>query len=157
MPKIAGYEFTTLHPHLGKIVYEDFKEIVVEDLPGLIEKAHLNKGLGHRFLKHVERAKMLIYLLDVSNNPEWKRNPADDFKILRNELLQYDNKFVDKPFIVVLNKVDITDKDILKKNIENVKNILKGTDTYLLEISAKNGDNINKLSSLIRHLMSKLL
>eukprot|EP00340_Litonotus_pictus_P001087 CAMPEP_0170516852 /NCGR_PEP_ID=MMETSP0209-20121228/2979_1 /TAXON_ID=665100 ORGANISM="Litonotus pictus, Strain P1" /NCGR_SAMPLE_ID=MMETSP0209 /ASSEMBLY_ACC=CAM_ASM_000301 /LENGTH=510 /DNA_ID=CAMNT_0010801913 /DNA_START=404 /DNA_END=1936 /DNA_ORIENTATION=- len=156
MPKIAPYEFTTLFPHLGKLIYDDYKEIVIEDLPGIIENAHLNKGLGHRFLKHIERAKILLFLLDGSNNPEWKRNPNSDFNILRKELIEYDSKLEDKPYIVVLNKSDIADSTVFEQNKQLVKESLKGSNAYFIQISAKCGDNISELTELIRHLIEKI-
>ncbi len=153
MPKIASYEFTTLHPHIGKIIYDDFKEIVVEDLPGLITGAHLNKGLGHRFLKHIERAKLLIFLLDGSNHPDIDRSPVNDFKSLKEELLLYNKSYNDKPFIVVLNKCDVADPEIFEKNKEIIRKQLSGQNIYFLDISAKCGTNVKTLVDLIRHII----
>lgn len=153
MPKIASYEFTTMHPHIGKIVYDDYKEIIVEDLPGLIEGASDNKGLGHRFLKHIDRAKLLVFILDGSNYPSWKRSPVNDFKSLKTELQLYDPKLNKKPYIVLLNKKDLADTAIYNENKEKVKELLAGENVYLLEISAKCGDNLKTLVDLLRHLI----
>ena len=156
MPKIAPYAFTTLHPHMGKLKFDNYKEIIIEDLPGLIEGAHINKGLGHRFLKHIERAKILIFLLDGSNNPSSIRNPANDLLVLKNELLQYKQNLMDKPYIVVINKNDKIEKKLFDQNVEAVKKVLKNSNVYLLDISAKYSNNLNKLVSLIYYLNEKV-
>lgn len=103
MPKIASYPFTTLHPNLGKLRYKDDQTLNIADLPGLIEGAHENKGLGHKFLKHVERTKILLFLLDGSIDPSLNlgRNPLKDYVALKNELKLYDDKIDKKPSLVV--------------------------------------------------------
>lgn len=88
---------------MGKLRYKDDQTLDLADLPGLIEGAHMNKGLGHKFLKHVERTKILLFLLDGSIDPSFdaKRNPLKDFLTLKNELAQYDSDIMKKPFLVV--------------------------------------------------------
>jgi len=104
-PKIDSYPFTTLVPTVGVIEYPDnFKTLTMADVPGLIEGAAENRGLGHRFLRHVERCKLLLFLLDLAATDE--RNPCDDFEHLRKELVEYDPKLGEKPFVVVGNKID---------------------------------------------------
>ena len=154
MPKIANYEFTTLHPHLGKLKFDDFKEVLIEDLPGLVKDAHLNKGLGHRFLKHIDRSKIIIFLLDGSLNPEWTRNPKNDLIVLKKELENYNKSLLDKPYIIVLNKND--SQEYFQINSKLVQEYLSGTGSYFLEISAKTGDNLQKLVALIRHILEKI-
>jgi len=103
--KIGAYPFTTLYPNLSYVQYEDFSRVLVADIPGLIEDAHLNKGLGISFLKHVERSSVLLFVIDVSGFEE--RDPLQDFQTLRNELAAYRPEMLEKPFLVALNKVDI--------------------------------------------------
>ena len=104
-PKIDSYPFTTLVPTVGVIDYpEDFRTLTMADVPGLIEGAAENRGLGHRFLRHVERCKLLLFLLDLAATDG--RNPSDDFEHLRKELIEYDIKLGEKPFVVVGNKMD---------------------------------------------------
>jgi GTPase len=103
-PKIAPYPFTTLHPQIGIVEYSDFHRLVVCDVPGLIEGAHHNAGLGHQFLRHIERCKILVLLLDMAGADG--RAPWDDFKQLLNELGLYDPRLLERPRLVVANKMD---------------------------------------------------
>jgi len=104
-PKIADYPFTTLVPNLGVVGYDDGKSFVVADIPGLIEGAHEGQGLGHKFLRHVTRTRVLIHLLDVSRIDE--RNPLAEWKIVNRELELFDPELGRKPQIVVANKIDL--------------------------------------------------
>jgi GTP-binding protein len=106
-PKIAAYPFTTLTPHLGVVTLSDDRSFVVADVPGLIEGAHAGHGLGHQFLRHIERTKVLIHLVDVSGASG--RNPVDDFETIRRELELYDRRILDKPQVVAANKIDAVD------------------------------------------------
>jgi len=101
-PKIADYAFTTLIPHLGIVKTGHYRTFVLADIPGLIEGAHLGKGLGHRFLKHIERTRLLIYLLDAAS-----ANPKEDLKKLKNELKLFEPRLAKKRALVALNKVDL--------------------------------------------------
>ena len=101
-PKIADYPFTTLQPHLGIVSYNDFDSFVVADIPGLIEGAHLGRGLGHRFLRHIERTRILLFLIDVTS-----LNPERDLDILRNELHRFSPMLLKKPSLTALTKIDI--------------------------------------------------
>lgn len=101
-PKIADYPFTTLQPNLGIVKYKDYKSFVVADIPGLIEGAHTGKGLGHQFLKHIERTRVLAFLIDITDE-----HPQKTFEILYKELSEFSPIIVQKPYIVVFTKSDI--------------------------------------------------
>ncbi len=117
-PKIANYQFTTLNPNLGVASYDD-KEITIADIPGLVEGAHKGTGLGIQFLKHVERCKSLLHMIDVTNDDLKK-----SYKQIKNELKKYSAKLSKKKELVVLNKVDLIDNNEVKKIInEFSKNI----------------------------------
>lgn len=103
-PKIAPYPFTTLHPQIGIMEYEDYHRITVCDVPGIIEGAHQNVGLGHAFLRHIKRCRILVILLDMAGCDG--RHPWDDYKNLLGELEMYDPELVAKPRLVVANKMD---------------------------------------------------
>ena len=115
-PKIANYKFTTLNPNLGVAVYDD-KEITLADIPGLIEGAHKGVGLGTKFLKHIERCKTLLHLIDVT-----EKDLIRSYKQIRAELGKYSKSLLKKNEIIVLNKIDLIDK----KNLEIKKKILSG-------------------------------
>ena len=106
-PKIADYPFTTLTPNLGVVTLSGDRSFVVADVPGLIEGAHAGHGLGHQFLRHVERTKVLIHLVDVSGASG--RDPVEDFDTLRRELGLYDQSLLEKPQLVAANKIDALD------------------------------------------------
>ena len=115
-PKIANYKFTTLNPNLGVAMYDD-KEITLADIPGLIEGAHAGVGLGIKFLKHIERCKTLLHLIDIN-----EENLLENYKQVRNELKEYSKQLVKKEEIIVFNKVDLIDKKTLltkKKDFED--------------------------------------
>ena len=106
-PKIADYPFTTLTPHLGVVSLSDDRSFVVADIHGLIEGAHRGQGLGHQFLRHIERTKVLVYLVDVSSASE--REPADDLTVLRRELELFRADLLERPQVVVATKIDSLD------------------------------------------------
>ena len=103
-PKVAAFPFTTLVPNLGMVGLSDHRHMVLADIPGLIEGAHTGAGLGHRFLRHLERTRILLHLLEIS--PEETRNPWDDYQTINRELALFDPDLAKRPQIVVLNKVD---------------------------------------------------
>ena len=103
--KIGAYPFTTLFPNLGYVSYPNQTKLLIADIPGIIENAHANKGLGLAFLRHVERTSLLIFVIDISGFEG--RDPLEDFAILQNEILAYNPTILEKPFLVALNKTDI--------------------------------------------------
>ncbi len=107
-PKIADYPFTTLEPHLGVVDLGDFRTFVVADVPGLIEGAHQGAGLGDRFLRHLERTKLLLHLVDVSSGSG--RDPVSDYRMINRELAAYDARLASRPQIVVATKIDALDE-----------------------------------------------
>ena len=107
-PKIADYPFTTLEPHLGVVDLGDFRTFVVADIPGLIEGAHEGAGLGDRFLRHVERTKLLLHLVDLSSQSG--RDPVEDYEKINRELRAYDPQLAERPQIVVGTKIDALDE-----------------------------------------------
>jgi len=109
-PKIADYPFTTLEPNLGIVFYKDYKSFTVADIPGIIEGAHEGKGLGLKFLRHIERTKILLFLIEVTSEDIEK-----DYKVLLNELKQYSKKLADRNKIIALSKSDLLDKTSLEK------------------------------------------
>lgn len=145
--KIAPYPFTTLTPNLGFIQKEDYTRIFIADIPGIIEGAHLNKGLGFEFLRHIERTKLLLFVLDASGIDG--RTPAEDFNVLRAELAAYNPELLARPYLVLLNKIDSEDAEVF---LENFKEICTVDHEKLFLISAKNGDGIAALKEAINRL-----
>ena len=114
-PKIADYPFTTLKPHLGVVAYKNYRSFVMADIPGIIEGAHDGAGLGHRFLRHVERTRILLHLLDPCRTHD--SNPIDDYETLNRELALFNPELAEKPQIVVVNKIDLPDVQALLAEI----------------------------------------
>ena len=132
-PKIADYPFTTLEPYLGIVSVEEYKSFLVADIPGLIEGAHEGKGLGDRFLKRIERTKMILYMIDCLEEA-----PEDAYDKLRNELASYSTDLSKKPFMIALNKIDSSaDREAVRS--------LKIGDKQPYVISAVTGEGVKKL------------
>lgn len=147
-PKIAPYPFTTLHPQIGIVEYADFKRLTVCDVPGLIEGAHQNVGLGHAFLRHIKRCKILVLLLDMAGTDN--RAPWDDYAQLLHELELYDPQLLEKPRYVVANKMD---EAVAEENLKKFKKKVKKTP--VLPISAGFDDGIDKFKKLIREAVEE--
>ena len=128
-PKIAPYPFTTLHPQIGIVEYPDYRRLVVCDVPGLIEGAHNNVGLGHAFLRHIQRCKILVLLLDMAGTDN--REPWEDYRQLLQELELYDPALLERPRFVVANKMD---EPVAEENLKKFKR--KVPRTKVLSISA---------------------
>lgn len=137
-PKIANYHFTTLDPNLGVVKIDNERSFIVADIPGLIEGANQGLGLGHDFLRHVERCRVLVHLVDISGIEG--RNPIEDFKLINKELRLYNDKISSKPMIVALNKSDLDFNDNAAKFIKEF-----GNDYDIYQISAATTDGIKDL------------
>jgi GTP-binding protein len=146
-PKIADYPFTTLEPNLGVVVY-DFSDLVFADIPGLIEGAHLGIGLGHAFLRHVQRTRILVHVLNGAAD-----NPLADYKQINAELALFDDKLGQKPQIVVFNKMDLPEA---QAKFEATQAALAKQGIDLLPISTATRHNLNKLIQLSFEQMAKL-
>lgn len=148
--KIAPYPFTTLQPNLGFIQREDYTRLFIADIPGIIEGAHRNRGLGFEFLRHIERTKLLIFMLDASGIDG--RNPIDDFNVLRAELNAYNSEMLNRPYLVVLNKIDT------EESIEHVQAFYEAfagepfltEPNKLFKVSAAHGEGLKELTQVIK-------
>lgn len=143
-PKIADYPFTTLQPQLGIVEVEDYRRFVVADIPGLIEGAHRGVGLGDEFLRHIERTRLLVHLLDVS--PFATVAPAEAYFIVRNELKQYNPVLAEKAEVVVANKIDLLDSEAGMKCIQALEEKISRP---VCPVSMVTGNNISLLISLV--------
>lgn len=140
-PRIADYPFTTLQPNLGVMTLDDaYTSILIADIPGIIEDASKGRGLGIKFLKHIERTKLIVYVLDITDDP------IKRFDILRRELREYSELLYNREFIIVLNKIDMFDDLIEREKIK--QELLKFSDGVYL-ISALTGENLKELKIAI--------
>lgn len=142
-PKIAPYPFTTLNPQIGIVEYSDFFRLTVCDVPGLIEGAHQNVGLGHAFLRHIQRCKVLVILLDMAGMDG--RAPWDDYKHLLEELELYDPQLLERPRLVVANKMD---EPVAEANLKQFKRKIRKTP--VLPISGGLGEGVEEFKKQIR-------
>jgi GTP-binding protein len=147
-PKIAPYPFTTLHPQIGIVEYPDFHRLTVCDVPGLIEGAHRNVGLGHQFLRHIERCKVLVVLLDMAGTDG--RAPWDDYKKLLSELELYDPGLLERPRLVVGNKID---EPAAEANLKAFKRKIRKTP--VLPIAAAFDEGIATFKGMIREAVAE--
>ena len=138
-PKIANYPFTTLNPNLG-VTYYDRKEVTLADIPGLVEGAHKGIGLGDKFLRHIERCKVLLHLIDLSEN-----NLEKTYKEITKELSSYDKKLSKKKEIIFFNKSDLFDNDEIKKKLENFKKKINAKYEIISVFSSKDIQKTKKL------------
>ncbi len=144
-PKIAPYPFTTLHPQIGVMEFEDYHRMTVCDIPGLIDGAHQNVGLGHAFLRHIQRCKALVLLIDMAGIDN--RKPWDDFKQLRKELELYDPEMLEKPFIVAANKMDM---EKAEENYKTFRKKIRGV--QVIKLAAAFDEGVSELKKRMREL-----
>lgn len=142
--KIAPYPFTTLHPNIGYIECEDRSRIFIADIPGIIEGAHNNRGLGFEFLRHIERTELLLIVIDASGIDG--RHPLDDLTVVMDELTRYNEDLEERPFLCALNKMDTEEAEQLGKEFKKKYPYPKHT---LFEISAQEGTGLEKLTQAI--------
>ena len=138
-PKIANYPFTTINPNLGVLNY-NYKEIVLADIPGLIEGSHKGIGLGDKFLRHIERCKTLIHLIDISD-----KNILNNYLKIRNELSKYDKKILRKKEIIILNKSDLVDLNSVSEKLKEFKKRTKKSYEIISLISNYNFEKVKKI------------
>jgi len=144
-PKIANYKFTTLNPNLGVATYDN-KEITLADIPGLVEGAHEGVGLGIQFLKHIERCKTLMHLIDITNE-----DLENTYQQVKNELGSYSKELLNKKEIIVLNKTDLLDGDTVK---EIVKNFSKNKSSEVVTLSTIEKDSVSKIKAKLLSYVS---
>ena len=164
-PEIANYEFTTLTPKLGVVKIDEFRSFVMADIPGIIEGAHEGKGLGLQFLKHIERTKIILYVIDLASF----REPFYQFETLKKELKKYSEKLSNRPYAIALNKIDAVDIQKVNEFFEKMK--VKPTEckygadsnypcyfdnnTFILPISAASRINLEPLKFALADILDK--
>lgn len=148
-PKIADYPFTTLTPNLGVVYLSEGNSFVVADIPGLIEGAHQGVGLGHDFLRHLERTRVLIHLVDLAN---WEYEPYEAYKIINRELELYSRELSQKPQIVAANKIDLPEA---KERLEQLRQALE-PDVTVVPISAVTGEGVQELIYKVANMLEEL-
>jgi len=137
-PKIANYPFTTLQPHVGVVVFSETRRATVADIPGLIEGAHANVGLGHDFLRHVMRCRVLLFVVDTAGSEA--RDPVEDIATLRQEIKLYSDELSKRPWVILANKMDLPEAE---ENVKRLKERFKRIKIFPL--SANEGEGIDKL------------
>ena len=148
--KIAPYPFTTLRPNLGIVQFDDFSRILIADIPGIIRDAHVDRGLGLSFLRHIERTSTLVYLLELA--PGQDRDPIEELKMLRDELEAYNPDMLKKPFVVALNKID---QEGAREIADAFSSRYPFDPSTLFEISAKDKIGLGKFLYALRALAQR--
>jgi len=149
--KIGNYPFTTLKPNLSYLEYDDYSRVYIADIPGIIKDAHKDRGLGLEFLKHIERSKALVYIVDIAPLGEIS-DPVEDYKILKSELECHDKSLLDRPSIIVLNKCELEGAD---DYIKKVKEAFPEEVERMITISAKEHLNIEALKAQIKDIAQR--
>ena len=150
-PKIAPYHFTTLEPNLGVVRMDWDQSFVVADVPGLIEGAHQGTGLGHEFLRHVERTRMLIHIVDVAGTEG--RDPVEDYQVINHELQMHDLRLASVPQVVGMNKLDVMQEP---ENLERLLQAVQADERQAFPISAVTGEGVAELVSQVAQLLREL-
>jgi GTP-binding protein len=142
-PKIASYPFTTLEPHLGVMQLENHAPHIIADIPGLIEGAHKGAGLGHKFLKHIERTKILLHIVDASKTID---EIVEDHQTIEQELSRFNETLLSRRKLILLNKIDLLED---KSHFEKLLKIFDNKDVSVLAISALTGSGIHELKKYL--------
>ncbi len=150
-PKIANYPFTTVEPNLGVVSLAPESSFVLADIPGLIEGAHSGSGLGHEFLKHIERTRLLIHVVDISGIEG--RDPVKDFETINEELGQYNQLLASRPQIVAANKTDLPGAS---ENLERFRKYIEGKELRVFEVSAAKNSGLKELMLYAAEMLAKL-
>jgi len=151
-PKVADYEFTTLAPSLGVVQVSDFESFVMADIPGIIEGAHDGKGLGDQFLKHIQRTKILLFLIDIDS-----ADPFNDYQVLKKELHLYDPYLDKKPHLIALSKLDTLPDEEKNEFYELLKNEFETKlHENIISISSVSGENIRDMIVQLHQILAKL-
>jgi len=148
LPKNADYPFTTLEPNLGVVALDDYASLVMADIPGLIEGAHAGAGLGHEFLRHIERTRMIIHLLDGASS-----DPLSDYEKINQELALFDPELARKPQLVVLNKMDLPQAQAAWPSVEEA---MKARGQKAVSISAVTGEGIRDMLRTVAEMLESL-
>ncbi len=148
-PKIASYPFTTLNPIVGTIVYKDYAKVRMADVPGIIEGAAKGVGLGLAFLRHLERSKVLVYVIDMAGTDN--REPWTDYEVLRKEIDEYSAELAERPFIVVANKLDV---ECARENLER---FVKETGVKPICVSCETRDGIEEFMEELRKIVNPVM
>ena len=147
-PKVAAYPFTTLKPMVGVVEFQGFSRATVADIPGLIEGAHENVGLGHDFLRHIMRCRLLLFVVDMAGTEG--RDPIEDVETLRRELSLYDETLANQPWLVVANKIDLPESSEFMERFR-----LRFPKVEIIPISALNGDGLDHLKARLADLVGR--
>ncbi len=147
-PKVAAYPFTTLHPIIGVVEFSAYRRATIADIPGLIEGAHQGRGLGHEFLRHITRCRILLFVLDAAGSEE--RSPVEDLQQLRREIDLYDSTLSSRPWFIVANKMDLPGAD------ENLKTLRKRFPKIdIVAVSAAKGQGIDELKKKLAEWLGR--
>src|SRR5881394_485675 len=147
-PRVAAYPFTTLHPIIGVVEFSGYRRATIADIPGLIEGAHRGLGLGHEFLRHITRCRILLFVVDLGGSEG--RNPVEDLQHLRREIDLYDPILSKRPWYIIANKTDLP---AAQKNLEALQN--RFSTVGIAAVSAKNGEGVEDLKAKLERWLTK--
>ena len=153
-PEIANYHFTTINPHLGVVDMDGINSFVIADIPGLIEGASQGVGLGHDFLRHIERTRVLIHIVDAASTEG--RDPVEDIYAINNELKEYDEELFSRPQVIAANKVDALYEGMDEDPVERIRKEFEPQGYKVFPISAVSGQGLKELLFYVSHMLDEL-